>query len=107
MSAFVSPRLPQPFEHDGVTFQCRPLTAEQKLPIMMAVYVSEDKISFGPEAMSSAIKHGLVGWGGDGAPHWEARDHQANVDRLSEEAYLAIGKRILDISFLNGEEKKT
>jgi hypothetical protein len=102
--AFISPRVSEPFEHDGIVFKVRSLTAEEKMPILFMAKAGTKKIIFGPEAFKIAVNVGLVGWNVK-VPNWSKDSMTANLARLSDSAYLAIGKKILDLSFISEEAK--
>lgn len=103
--AFISPRVSEPFEHDGIVFQVRGLTAEEKMPILFRGQSGVDKITFGPEAFKIAINTGLIGWNVK-TPKWSKKSRVSNVARLSDSAYLAIGQKILDLTFISKEEEE-
>lgn len=105
MSAFITPRVSEPFEHDGIIFQVRGLTAEEKMPILFRGQSGTDSVTFGPEAFKIAINIGLVGWNVK-TPKWSKKNQAANIARLSDSAYLAIGQKILDLTFVNEEEEQ-
>ncbi len=100
-AAFISPRVSEPFEHEGVKFQVRGLTAEERMPLLFSANNGMDRVEFGPEAFRKAIRSGLTGWDATD-PVW-SRDIDANIVRLSDESYLAIGRRILDLTFVKEE----
>lgn len=103
--AFISPRISEPFEHDGIVFQVRGLTAEEKMPLLFRGQSGVDKVTFGPDAFKIAINIGLVGWNVK-SPKWSKKSMVSNVARLSDAAYLAIGQKILDLTFISDEEEQ-
>jgi len=111
MTAFISPRIAVDFQFEGVTFSLLPLTAEQALPIQVGLRLvggdDERQVRAIGAALTHAVRCSLRGWSGGGAPAWDANDPQANLDRLSHAAYLAIADKILAISGLSSDEKKT
>ena len=102
--AFVSPRNSEPFEFEGATFRVRGLTAEEKMPILFRGQAGADRVEFGPAAFKIAIHTGLVGWDTQ-TPKWK-KNKDANIARLSDAAYLAIGQKILDLTFVDEEAER-
>lgn len=103
--AFISPRISEILEFEGIKFKVRGLTAEEKMPILFRGHDGTDSVNFGPEAFKIAVHTGLVGWDVR-APKWSKKNLASNIARLSDAAYLAIGQKILDLTFVDAEAEE-
>lgn len=103
-AAFLTPKATDTVQVDGVTFTVRALRAHERFPILASSSAAGDSITIKGEQMELAVRRGLVGWDAP-APAWSA-NMDDNLEQLTDEAYTAIANKIIDLSFLSGDDKK-
>lgn len=116
--AFVNPKVREPVEVEGTIFFVRSMTATERFPILMRTQTRlsemaeangvapgelEGVVPWDDDDFALAVATGLVGWEGEGSPEF-SRNQVENINLLSDLAYLAIGSKVLNLSFAKEED---
>ena len=108
--AFVSPRFPFTVEHDGVAFECVSMSAGERALVGRAAERGADGevTAIGVEGLSHAVRFGLKSWksiNGSVVPEFSA-NMDRNLERLSDDAYLEVAKKVIEVSFMTEEDRR-
>ncbi len=125
MSGFVSRRAREEVQVDEDLFYVRALGASERLPVILrtrrALEVESREtgrsleelseagvqVPYDADSIAEAVVSGLVGWkAANGGPEFDPNNQVKNIEMLSDGAYLAIGMKVLEISFASGETLK-